>query len=209
MTARRAFVAVELPGTALDELLEVGRRVRAARPAWEHDKWAARDTLHVTLKFLGDVEEVRLDDLTAALTARVATTAPYSFSLDRLRAVPNRARARMLWAVPAEEPAGLTAIARIVEHESVRLDMGPSDKAFMAHVTLVRARSPRPIDTEALEEAWSGGVPDTGSPSRDGGGHGKTADRNVSGSAVTVFTSTLTPTGPIHEVWSRVMLSGV
>ena len=209
MTTKRSFVAVELPDDALDALLEVGRRLREACPDWSGEKWAPRQTLHVTLKFLGDVEPAGLDALTLALTARLGTTPLYSFTLDRLRAVPSHGRARMLWAIPAEQPTSLAAIAAAVEEASVALGMEPSDKAFTTHVTLVRARRPRRIDADTLAEAWTGaGHGDTvaGRPERAGG---KTADRNVSGSVVTVFTSTLTPTGPIHEVWSRVPLCGV
>ena len=68
----RIFFCVELAGTVRDTLEEVARMVRArlSAPA----KWVAKDNLHITVRFLGEVEEVMLPEI-KALGAELARNA--------------------------------------------------------------------------------------------------------------------------------------
>jgi 2'-5' RNA ligase len=110
----------------------------------------------------------------------------------------------MLWAVPTEEPPEMDRLAQAVRDAASVSEVAPPERRFVTHVTMVRARRPRRIDQEALVVAW-----DTASPEdREGFGKdlGKDPFRNLSVPEVTVFTSTLTRSGPLYETWGRVPL---
>ncbi len=193
----RAFVAFELPETVHRRLLAAGVEIRRLAPAWAEEKWVAPEALHVTLKFLGDVPPDRLDGVASSLRARAAGISPAPFVLDGLRAAPGRRRASMLWAVPSVEPASAARVADVVDEVATAFGVPSSDRAFRTHVTVVRARRPRRIAADVLQQAEAMLVPQEA---------GKDAVGIVSGSAVTVFTSTLTRSGPVYEVWDRVEL---
>jgi 2'-5' RNA ligase len=193
----RSFVAMELPEATADGLVAAGARIRVLDPGWAGEKWVAPSALHVTLEFLGDRDASTLDALTARLRERLAALELVDWSLAGLRAVPSLRRASMLWAVPSREPGGLREAAAIVRDAAAQLGIDVSDKPFVTHVTLVRARRSRRVDPDALSAAWI-------EASREVGG--KTPFGIVSGREVTVFTSTLTRSGPVYEVWDRAPL---
>jgi 2'-5' RNA ligase len=196
----RAFVAMRLPTPALDGLAAAGAEVRRRSPAWVGEKWVARDSLHVTLEFLGDRDADELDALAVALTAGPGSLPSFSYSLGTLRAVPSPRRASMLWAVPLEGSPAMERLARAVAEAGLEIGVPVPERPFTTHVTLARARRPLRIDPAALADAWDR------TPGVSGKDPGKDPFRNLSGSEVTVFTSMLTRSGPVYETWARVPL---
>jgi len=90
----RLFVAVALPPEAAGELDEVAAPLRPARPDL---RWTGRDAWHLTLAFLGEVDEVVIAELSVRLE-RAARRHPYlSLSLAGAGAFPSATRARVLW----------------------------------------------------------------------------------------------------------------
>ena len=89
----RLFVAVVPPDDVLDDLEE---HLEPRREAGPEIRWTDRHQWHVTLAFLGDVPERRLDDLTEALARSAATPRPARPAPRRSRRLPEpvcRARA--------------------------------------------------------------------------------------------------------------------
>ncbi len=91
----RLFVAVVPPDEVLDDLEE---HLEPRRDAGADVRWTDRHQWHVTLAFLGDVAERRLDDLTEALTRSAAKRSPLVLRLAGAGAFPNPYAARVLWA---------------------------------------------------------------------------------------------------------------
>ncbi|HLH32445.1 MAG TPA: RNA 2',3'-cyclic phosphodiesterase, partial [Terriglobia bacterium] len=60
----RLFIAVDLPNDVRDQLAEVQR---ALRPLTDSARWVAPESIHITLKFLGEVPEKQLEDIDTAL----------------------------------------------------------------------------------------------------------------------------------------------
>lgn len=195
----RSFVAFELTDAGRDRLLEAASEVRRLAPAWAGEKWVAPEALHVTVKFLGDLEADRLDSLTELLSERLAGLAPVSIGLDSLCPAPSHGRASMIWAVPSAEDPGVAEVAAAVDGAAAALGVDPDQRTFKTHVTLVRARRPRRIAGDVLETAGAA----LRASRHD---RGKAPFDSVSGSGITVFTSTLTRSGPVYEMWSRVQL---
>jgi 2'-5' RNA ligase len=114
--------------------------------------WVAPANLHVTLKFLGQVEEARVPTLTDALRAALADRGAMDVAVRGLGAFPSPTRPRVLWAGLEDATGGMAALAECVDLCCGRLGFPRETRAFAAHVTLGRVREPRrqPALGEAL-----------------------------------------------------------
>lgn len=150
----RLFVAVVPPDDVLDDLEEhLGPR----REAGPEIRWTDRHQWHVTLAFLGDVPERRLDDLTEALARSAAKRDPLVLRLSGAGAFPNPYAARVLWAGVEQVRGDLAAVARGIRNAASTVGATPDGTRFSAHVTLGRFHRP----TEATRwiralDAWEG-----------------------------------------------------
>ena len=181
----RVFVALEVADDIAADISSAAARVRALDPAWATEKWVAPENLHVTLAFAGDLDAAGAGRLVTALGPALGPLEGQDLALTAL--------ASMLWAVPGRDTPRIAAVARLVAECVVAAGGENDERPFRAHLTLVRARRPRRIGRGVLESAW---VPD--------GAPGKAAERIVSGATVTVFSSTLTPRGPVYEALARI-----
>ena len=92
----RAFCAVELP-----EEIRAAVAAHAARLRREsHDAragWARPEGLHITLKFIGEVEAARVESLSRAAGAAIDGLKPFGLSIEETGTFPPRGAARVLW----------------------------------------------------------------------------------------------------------------
>lgn len=172
----RLFVGLTLPRQIRDYLLSLGTGVRQAR--WQRD-----DQLHVTLKFIGEIDESMARDLDEALAA--IRMESFTIMLDGLGLFGDLQRPRVLWTgvSPKEE------IARLrdkVELAASRVGIPREDRKFTPHVTLAR------FSTQRGQRA--GGLGDF---LRDRGDL-RTPAFDVS--SFTLFSSHLSPNGSIYRV---------
>jgi 2'-5' RNA ligase len=144
----RLFVAVNLPAVERRAAYEAAAPLRAARlPV----KWVGEDAIHVTLRFLGEVEEERVAPIGEALAAAVRAARPFDVGLGGVGAFPSLARPRVVW-IGVERPPALELLANDVEKALMALDFEPELRPFHPHLTLGRAeRSARPAAFASLE----------------------------------------------------------
>lgn len=128
MSTHRLFVALRPPRPVRDLLIAAMHGIAGAR--WQDD-----DQLHLTLRFIGEVDRHRAEDIAAALgalyapgvTARVA-------GVDLFE---RQGRPHMIWArVEPHEP--LAALHRKVDQLLARVGVAPETRSFIPHVTLAR-----------------------------------------------------------------------
>jgi RNA 2',3'-cyclic 3'-phosphodiesterase len=117
--------------------------------------WVAPENLHITLKFLGRVEEARLVLVRACLDRAAAGIGPFEIAIESLGAFPAPTRPRVIWAGVDKGLEPLAALAGRVERELAEMGFAPEARGFTAHVTLGRVREPRrnPALATALERA--------------------------------------------------------
>ena len=136
----RAFVAIRLDDATRSALRAQIDRLRAAAP---YVAWVPAENLHLTLKFLGNVEANSLEDVTAALEAAVRDSAPFDLEIRGLGAFPAPTRARVVWAgVTAAQEAMVTLAGRI-EAALEPVGFPREARPLSPHVTLGRVRAPR------------------------------------------------------------------
>jgi 2'-5' RNA ligase len=136
----RAFVAVNLPPDDRVRLYGALEPLRAkALPV----RWTPPESLHVTLKFLGSVEDERVAALQAVLERVAGAAEKFELAVGGLGAFPRLARPRVWWVGIAPEPR-LAALQRALEIGFDELGFAREERAFSPHVTIGRAREDRP-----------------------------------------------------------------
>ena len=102
----------------------------------------AETNLHVTLKFLGQIDPARVDAIADGLAAVAARMAAFDLDVRGLGAFPTATRPRVLW-VGLQPAAALAELAREVDATLGALGLPRESRPFAAHVTLGRVRESR------------------------------------------------------------------
>ncbi len=142
----RCFIAIKMPAEATERLREAQERLQAAEPEW---KWVDPTTFHITLKFLGYVERERLDLTWLNVQAVVQGTLQFSVALRGLGVFPGIRAPRVAWAGISQGGEEMAALAVGIEEVCSRHGFEPEKRPFSPHLTLGRARLPRPSPTLA------------------------------------------------------------
>lgn len=149
----RAFLAVIPPRAARDTIEAIRDPLRELAPA---GRWVHPSLWHMTLKFLGEVE----DDLVPAvadLAANVAgETQAFEMTMQGLGFYPNAERPRVLWVGSSQGTAEFEALSRSLDVGLDGLGFEPEEKDQTSHLTLARFRDPS--ESRAIREQ----VGDTG-----------------------------------------------
>jgi len=180
----RTFIALELSNGLKEGILGLleelqARGVRAG--------WARRQTLHLTLKFLGDVEETDLPEVVAAVARASSCVRPFDVDTRSLGAFPSPARPRVLW-VGIEPAEDLLALQQAIDGELTKLGFPREKRRFHPHITLGRIRDPR---AESVQDILDELV---------------APEETVEVTEVRVMRSTLRPGGALHELVQAVPL---
>ncbi|TMQ90794.1 RNA 2',3'-cyclic phosphodiesterase [Actinomadura soli] len=148
----RLFVALVPPPDILDELEEA---VLPHRDAVPELRWVRRDLLHVTLTFLGEVDDRTLDRLLPRLERAVGRHERMSLSLAGAGAFPaSGTHARVLWTGLFGDRRGVARLAASTTAAGRRVGTLPDKyRGFRPHLTLARSR--RPVDVRPLMESLS------------------------------------------------------
>ena len=105
--------------------------------------------MHITLRFIGDVDDVGVDKLAAGLD-EIETSGPFSFRLGSLGAFPALHKATVAW-IAIEESGQLSDLAADVDEAVFRAGFGHEDRPFHPHLTLARIRPPQDLTGCDLE----------------------------------------------------------
>jgi 2'-5' RNA ligase len=149
----RLFVAIAPPPAVLDELDALAAPLRAAR----HDlRWTSREAWHVTLAFLGHVEEPVAARLLPRLERAAQRHRTFPLAFSGAGAFPVPARANVLWSGLSGDRGALARLAQSVAAGASRAGAPPPDQGrrFQPHLTLARCRMP--ADVTELVAALAG-----------------------------------------------------
>ena len=200
----RAFLAVESSRALRAELATVQqdlkRRIEPEMKRGMRITWAQPASIHLTLKFLGDVDEGVIDPLRAALEPLIGGQRLVSVPLARLGVFPQRQRPRVLWVGPPEdwgkgaEAVRMAGIHGAIEEACEGLGLIRENKFFSPHLTLGRIKVGERQVGVAL--ARSGALDHPLSPA------------SLAVGSVALIQSELKATGPVHTKLWEVRLLG-
>lgn len=187
----RAFIAVELGDEAASVVRALQRQMADAVPRGAV-RWAKPDQLHLTLQFLGNVANDRVEALKGSLAAAVAGTPAFTLRLDRVGVFPSLRAPRVIWVGLAGDVPALAALQSRVA--SAIRDFGDHTETrdFHPHLTLGRVNRRDPWEARVLETVIASQPPPLPAAWR--------VDE------VRLFRSELQPTGAVYSALGRFAL---
>jgi RNA 2',3'-cyclic 3'-phosphodiesterase len=139
----RAFIAIDIPDDVRAAVKGAQAQLKQA-PIDVKISWTKVDNLHLTLQFLGSIEETLVDKIKSALQSVARKHQPFDVSVHGAGAFPNENRPRVIWVGCDDAGDRLKALARSVQAAMQPLGFEPEHHEFSAHLTLGRIKVPRP-----------------------------------------------------------------
>lgn len=140
----RTFIAFKLPDDIKDELGEV---ITALKARSGPVKWVRPEGLHVTVKFLGNIDEALTAPLSHELDRVAAAFPPVHVRLSGIGAFPHMRRPRVVYAGLMGDTSIMGEIAAQVDRACTSLGLEPEKRPFKAHITLGRLKLPSVVDS--------------------------------------------------------------
>jgi 2'-5' RNA ligase len=136
----RTFVAIEIPEETKRAVAEVQTRLKGSGT---EASWTRPEGIHVTLKFLGEVPEERVNEIAAALAQAVEGRSRFRLNGAGIGAFPNEKDPRVVWLGLSGELDKLRGLQISVEEQMVRLGFQQEDRKFTPHLTIGRIKQLR------------------------------------------------------------------
>jgi 2'-5' RNA ligase len=177
----RAFVALDIPAPTRARIASL---LETLRPGVPGVRWLAPDSIHLTLRFLGEAGSAQLSALRPRLAEAAAAAGRSPAVVRGLGTFPERGRPKVLW-LGTELPEGLIALQRACERAAVDSGFAAETRPFRSHITLGRwllgpaARRPTLPETDLGPVCFE---------------------------SVVLYKSDLTPAGAVHEALHRFLL---
>jgi len=139
----RAFVAIEIYPAVLQRIGEAADELRAKI---SHIRWTPQANCHLTLKFLGAIEESQIDSIGLALEHELSLFRRCTINAKGLGVFPDEKRPRILWVGIEGKP--LAMLAEKVETALTPMGFQREKRAFTPHLTIGRWREHKPTPRE-------------------------------------------------------------
>lgn len=135
----RSFIAIELPDELKAELSQLQNRLKSGEQPWV--KWVDPYSIHLTLKFLGNVAVDRISEITRAMETAAQGISPFHLEVKKLGFFPNLRRVQVAWVGVSGEVDKLSQLQQRIESNLARLGFTPESRPFTPHLTLARLRN--------------------------------------------------------------------
>jgi 2'-5' RNA ligase len=132
----RSFIAIELPKELKQELAQLETQLKFDNQPWV--KWVRPDSIHLTLKFLGNIAVDTTVAITGAIEVSVRGIKPFHLKVKELGVFPNLKRVQVAWLGISGEVDKLTQLQKRLESNLTPLGFAPESRSFTPHLTLAR-----------------------------------------------------------------------
>ncbi|MDD4980379.1 MAG: RNA 2',3'-cyclic phosphodiesterase [Candidatus Omnitrophica bacterium] len=185
----RTFIAIELPAEIKDYLSQLQGELKTCGA---DVKWVEPKNIHLTLKFLGEVGDEKLDKITQIIQDVASEKNRFPLCICSLGAFPRIESPRVIWVGVDSGDKETEQIAKELEEKISGIGIPKEDRVFSCHITIGRIRTPH--NREKLVRILK---------DKTGSG-GKNLEFEVN--KITLFKSTLTPKGPLYEALKEAIL---
>ena len=183
----RTFIAIDLDQTIKDALSALIKKLDSGD---RNIRWVKPQGMHLTLKFLGEVSEDKIQEVQSVLGRIVEDYSRFQLSLKGTGTFPPEARIpRVLW-IGIEENASLQNIQARVENELHKIRFPKEKRKYHPHLTLGRVKGSQNLET--VMETF--------------GSHNRAEFGNMTVNRLTLFKSTLKPSGAEYTILSEFCL---
>lgn len=183
----RAFIAIELPARIAQELEKIQDRLKDET---NKTTWVKPENIHLTIKFLGDIETNKIDSIIKVLEDAAYNLSNLKISIRGIGAFPTIENPRVLWIGIKEDDTNISQLYNNLEHGLTALGFEREQRAFKPHLTLGRIKLL--VDKRTLKQRLE-----------------RLADislGNFEADSFYLFKSTLTPEGAVHTKLKEVEL---
>lgn len=183
----RLFIAIEIPEGIKQEMAKAQEQLKRSGAS---AGWTRPEGIHLTLKFLGEVPEARVEEVKAALAGAAEGTGRFRVEVAGAGVFPNELNPRVVWIGISGDLDKLSALQASIEEAMTGAGFEPEDRAFTPHLTLGRIKEIKSRD------AWQktiGGIKDIRLPDFDA-------------TAVSLMKSELKRTGAVYTEIAKVEL---
>jgi 2'-5' RNA ligase len=154
----RLFVAIDLNDEARRSIAAEQKRIADALAAQRSStlKWVRPDHMHLTLAFLGEVNEGHALPVIEAMGSEISDAKPFAIALGGLGVFPPHGAPRVLWLGLLEGAGAVVNVQRGVVDRLSALGITLDERVFHPHLTLARWRRSRPADRRLVAGADRG-----------------------------------------------------
>ena|SRR3989338_9370132 len=177
----RIFIAIELTEEIKDALAQIQARLKYSGA---DVKWVERGNIHLTLKFLGEVPEKKIEEAALELDAAAKESKPFDMDIKEIGVFPKIDFPQVVWVGLDRGASEAKGLAQKIDERLERLGFARESRPFSPHLTIGRVKSSK--NKQALKE--------------------RILSTNVEGclsqrvESVILFQSSLTSTGPIYTM---------
>lgn len=132
----RVFIAIDVPDEIRKHLGSVQDQLRQFSPS---ARWVPAESIHLTLKFIGEIAEKRRDDIDEALAG--LTWKAFPVSVRGVGFFPGTRSPRVFWA--GLQSSTMEGLAKEIDTRLEQAGFDAERRAFRAHVTLARSKTTR------------------------------------------------------------------
>ena len=154
---QRLFVALPVPEEVKRRVVEARNELRAALPP-AAASWTRPENMHLTLRFLGNVEESKIELLKTSLTHALSGFGSIPLISERLGCFPDARHPRVVWAWVHDDAERLTQLHSRVAQASAAFTREPAESRFVGHITLARVRPIKRPQAESIASFVHDGV---------------------------------------------------
>ena len=183
----RAFIAIPLDPKIQHSIERMQDHLKKSN---NDIKWVKPENIHITLKFLGDIDTKQINSIKQILSNCTHNTRPFKVELSQLGAFPNIDRPRTLWVGLKDSKQRLNQISMSLEKTLGKIGFQTDQKPFSSHITIGRIRSSKNID--ALSKSMSS--------------YQISENCTQTISKIILFQSTLCSEGPIYQSLHQIKL---
>ena len=186
----RSFIAVELPEEVKSGLREIQNELKSA--GHQFIKWVAPESVHLTLKFLGNISPQKVAEITGVIEKASRGFSSFHLKIGGLGAFPNLNRPRVLWLGISGDVDKLATLQGHVDAGLVALGFAKETRPFAPHLTLARLR-----DRTSAHEQKDFGDLITKTKFK--------AEYEITVDSINLMRSQLLPAGAVYNCLSEVM----
>lgn len=135
----RSFIAVELPDEIKLELKQLEAQLKSGRRYAM--KWVDPDSIHLTLKFLGNIAVDRSGEITKVIEDAARGISPFQVNVTGLGVFPNSKRVQVTWVGLGGQTGKLEQLQQNIESGMEKLGFIPEKRKFTPHLTIARFRN--------------------------------------------------------------------
>ena len=185
----RSFLAIELPKPILRKIEEVQGDLKSTHA---DVRWVNPEKIHLTLKFFGNIEELRIDPIFKSIEEPARNTLPFSIKVSGVGAFPHLKNPRVIWMGLVDGREVLILFQKQIETQLEKIGFQPEDRPFQPHLTLGRMKSSRGKEELAVRMEK----------------HKEEEFGDFQVERLILFKSDLRPTGPIYTPLREIKLGG-